>query len=69
MNRDNWKELGNGIWPHSWDGVDDGWDVVALMMDDDIREDVHDRLAPCSKHEFLTEYLRLDPEFGTCTAW
>lgn len=69
MNRDNWKELGNGIWPHSRDGVDDGWDVVALMMDNDIREDVHNRLAPCSKHEFLAEYLRLDPEFGTCTAW
>lgn len=34
------------------------WDVVVDMMDDDIREAVHDDLAPCTEEEFLSEYLR-----------
>ena len=28
------------------------------MMDDDIRERIHDRLAPCSEAELLAEYLK-----------
>ena len=35
------------------------WDAVAMMMDDDLREALHDRLAPCTELEFLAEYLRL----------
>lgn len=27
-------------------------------MDDDIREEVHADLAPCSEEEFLTEYMK-----------
>ena len=34
------------------------WDAVVALMDDDIRESVHDALAPCSNEEFLAEYLR-----------
>lgn len=32
-------------------------------MNDDIREDVHFDLAPCSEEEFLDEYVKRDPEF------
>ena len=32
-------------------------------MDDDIREQVHGELAPCTPEEFLKRYLELDPEF------
>ena len=33
------------------------WDVIVNMMDDEIREDVHADLAPCTELEFLSEYL------------
>lgn len=32
-------------------------------MDDEIREQVHTELAPCTAKEFLTRYLELDPGF------
>ena len=35
------------------------WDAVVMMMDDDLREALHDRLSPCTEHQFLAEYLRL----------
>ena len=34
------------------------WDVLVDAMDDEIREAVHCDLAPCTKLEFLAEYLR-----------
>lgn len=34
------------------------WDAVVAMMDDDIREEVHSDLAPCTELEFLKEYLK-----------
>lgn len=34
------------------------WDVIANMMDDDIREAVNADLAPCTDEEFLADYLR-----------
>lgn len=36
----------------------EGWDVIAHYMDDDVRESVHRDLAPCSRLDFLTAYLR-----------
>ena len=33
------------------------WDVVANAMDDDVRESVHNDVAPCSEVEFLAAYL------------
>ena len=33
------------------------WDAIVTIMDDDIREDVHFDLAPCTDLEFLAEYL------------
>ncbi|OUO77943.1 hypothetical protein B5F53_12085 [Blautia sp. An249] len=36
---------------------------IALYMDDEKREQVHDELAPCEPEEFLKRYLELDPDF------
>lgn len=38
-------------------------DAIAVHMNDDIREQVHFDLAPCSPEEFLTAYLEKDPDF------
>ena len=34
------------------------WNVIVNMMDDEVREDVHADLAPCTELEFLAGYLR-----------
>lgn len=39
-------------------------DTIATYMDDEVREDVHCELAPCSPEEFLERYLELDPDFA-----
>lgn len=36
-----------------------GWEAIVNFMDDDIRETVHNELAPCSEIEFLTRYLEI----------
>ena len=38
-------------------------DIIATYMNDDIREDLHFRLAPCEPDLFLWEYVKRDPEF------
>ena len=38
------------------------WDVVVNYMDDNIRERVHDELAPCTEEEFLNRYLELSDD-------
>ena len=38
-------------------------DDIATYMVDEIREQVHAELAPCTPEEFLTRYLQLDCEF------
>ena len=38
-------------------------DTIAAYMNDDIREDLHLRLAPCEPDLFLREYVKRDPEF------
>ena len=39
------------------------WEAIVSYMDDEIREDVHARCAPCSKRYFLESYIEKDPEF------
>ena len=34
------------------------WDAIVQMMDDEIREQVANAIAPCTNEEFLAEYLR-----------
>ena len=38
-------------------------DTIAAYMNDDIREDLHFKLAPCKPDLFLREYVKRDPEF------
>ena len=34
------------------------WNAIVQMMDDEIREQVANAIAPCTNEEFLAEYLR-----------
>ncbi len=40
------------------------WDVIVSFMNDNIREEVHGLLAPCTKREFLREYVKRDIGFA-----
>ena len=42
---------------------DDEMENIASYMNDDIREEVHFELAPCSNEEFLKRYCELDSSF------
>lgn len=35
---------------------------IAEYMNDEIREELHGKLAPCSNEKFLREYIKRDPE-------
>lgn len=35
---------------------------IADYMNDEIREELHSKLAPCSNEKFLREYIKRDPE-------
>lgn len=35
---------------------------IAEYMNDEIREELHGKLAPCSNEKFLQEYIKRDPE-------
>ena len=37
--------------------------AISSYMQDDIREEVHSRLSPCTNEEFLEAYLECDPAF------
>lgn len=36
-------------------------DAIAVIMDDEIREELHGRMCGCLPGEFLTAYIELDP--------
>ena len=38
-----------------------GMDTLVQYMDDDTRERVHSKIAPCSDEDFLADYLYLAP--------
>lgn len=40
-------------------------EAIAVYLDDEIREEVHNELAPCTPEEFLAAYLEKDPDFIT----
>lgn len=43
----------------------ENWEATTAMMDDDIREAIHAKLAPCTKEEFLNAYMEAhEEEFG-----
>lgn len=43
--------------------LNDYWDAVVGLMDDEKREQVHLELSPCTNEEFLNRYLELDSNF------
>lgn len=38
-------------------------DTVTTYMNDDIREQVHREIAPCTPEKFLLRYIQLDRDF------
>ena len=38
-------------------------DVIATYMDDDIREELHGNIDYFTPDDFITEYVKRDPEF------
>lgn len=47
------------------DGKDVYWDAAVELMDDDIREQLHREMAPCTDQEFFTAYEKAHLEkFG-----
>ena len=41
------------------------FDAAVNLMDDELREEIHAELSPCTEEEFLTEYLkRHEKKFG-----
>lgn len=42
--------------------IDEIWDALVNLMEDEAREKTHAELAPCTKREFLTRYLELATE-------
>lgn len=42
---------------------DEIWFAIVEFMNDEVREQVHFELSPCTNEEFLKRYLELDSEF------
>ena len=40
-----------------WDGREVDYDSAVALMDDDIREGLHETLSPCSEQDFFDAYL------------
>ncbi len=38
-------------------------DAIVVLMDSEIRERIHGKLAPCSNEEFLKAYCNVEPTF------
>lgn len=38
------------------------WDAIVMLMDDEIRERVHEELSPCTIEEFYSRYCELHRE-------
>lgn len=49
---------------NSW-GTEINYELAVSMMDDDLREELHMELAPCTEQEFFTAYAKAHEErFG-----
>lgn len=44
--------------------TDEQMNTLASYMKDDIREELHLQISPCSNKEFIRAYLKKDPEFA-----
>lgn len=43
-------------------GTEINYDIAVSMMDDDLREEIHRELAPCTEQEFFDEYAKRHKE-------
>lgn len=43
--------------------TDNTMSAIVALMDDNTREIVHRKLAPCTNYEFLKEYCKHEPSF------
>ena len=51
-------------------GKSELWEGIVNLMDDKIREEVHNKLAPCSEEEFFAHYEELDGGYlGDINQW
>ena len=42
------------------------WDAIVVLMDDEIREEMHNEMSPCTEEEFFEEYCkRHEEKFGS----
>ena len=44
-------------------GVEINFETAVNLMNDDIREELHSEIAPCSEQEFFDEYCKRDVDF------
>ena len=44
------------------EGTEINFDAAVALMDDDIREQLHNNLAPCTEQEFFTAYEKAHAE-------
>lgn len=49
-------------------GVEIHYNIAVAMMDDEIREELHAKLAPCSDQEFFDAYAKAHEE-KFCEEW
>lgn len=43
-------------------GVEVDFEVAVMYMDDEIREEIHNEIAPCTDQEFFDEYAKRHEE-------
>lgn len=43
--------------------LEQNWDIIVSMMDDELREIVHNRVAPCSLSDFIDEYISVSNDY------
>ena len=62
VNRWKQKQEGKTMTIHGRAITDEDMQNIAGYMIDEIREELHGKLAPCNNEKFLREYIKRDPE-------
>lgn len=44
--------------------TDNTMSAIVALMNNDTREATHQKMAPCTNHEFLKEYCKQEPSFA-----
>lgn len=57
------EKVGKEFFEEAFEIIDNGnFDVAVNLMDDEIREDLHQEMAPCNDAEFLAAYMERHAE-------